>query len=412
MGALTHRHLDRPAENVRPDDSRGRGGVGTGRSPLEDRMSTSEIVVTNDPENIRAIAREVVRLHTSNEKTKAKELGQQLPWRYDYEQALNFYQPFMERRGKIARSVSGAFDEDDLASIAMLDAEAYLRGSWGHAVAISEGVNVGDLWTHTAFRKAAATYGKRCLSDLRRDEERERRPSRTRQNAPLDANAERAPRDFQFIVRAFADLTRATGEGDQWSFDTEDESLFQQHSARLREARRVDAEQATVGLAEILSPDDQLTLKYLVQWHVEHQNLHGFYDGLIAAFAAQGQNLRADAARQRVSTVQSRIIAFLIGQQRDRLRAAIASIPSRTPQTDPLTFTGRIAVSFVVEVAGKTSWDTSLARLRKHLNALGLDSVAPWNDPASTRKAVMEAFGKVATAYRLRYGRSFWASTN
>ena len=108
----------------------------------------------------------------------------------------------------------------------------------------------------------------------------------------------------------------------------------------------------------------------------------------------------------------SRIMAFLIARRSDRLRAAIASIPSRTPETDPLTFTGRIAVNYLVEIAGYASWDTSLTRLRTHLHELGLDSVAPWKDASSTRRAVLEAFGKVASAYRLRYGRSFWAATN
>ena len=412
MGAPTNRQPDRPTAIGRPDDRRCRGDVSTDGLALEERMSASEIVAPNDSERIREIAKEVVRLHTSGEKEKAKQLGQQLPWQYNYVYALAFYQPFMKRRAQTARSISGAFDEEDLASNAMIDAEAYLRGSWGHAVAIAEGTALADLWQHAAFRKAAATYGRRYVSDLRRTELRERRPSRTGEATPLDANAERAPRDYQFIVRAFADLARATGEGDQSIFDIEDESPLEEHDARLREAQRVDAEQAITELAEMLSLDDQLILEHLVQWHADHRNLHGFYDGLVAAFAARGQNLRADAARQRVSTVQSRIMAFLIARRSDRLRAAIASIPSRTPQTDPLTTTGRIAVTYVVEVAGQTSWDTSLTRLRTHLNKLGLDSVAPWNDASSTRRAVLEALGKVATAYRLRYGRSFWASTD
>ena len=412
MGAPTHRQPVRPAEANRPDDRRDCASVGTNGPALEEPMSAREIIAPNHPDNIQAFAREIVRLHESGEKVRAKELGQQLPWHYDYVHALNFYQPFMRRRAKDARGVSGAFDEDDLASNAMIDAESYLRGSWGHAVAIAEGVNVKDLWQHAAYRKAAATYGRRCISDLRRSEQRERRRPSTGKQTRLDANAERAPRDYEFIVRAFADLARATGDSDQLVFDVEDESSHEQHSARLREAQRVDAEQATAELAEILSPDDKLILECLVQWHADHENLHGFYDGLIAAFAAKGQNLRAEAARQRVSTVQSRIMAFLIARRSDRLRAAIASIPSRTPETDPLTFTGRIAVNYLVEIAGYASWDTSLTRLRTHLHELGLDSVAPWKDASSTRRAVLEAFGKVASAYRLRYGRSFWAATN
>ena len=75
MGAPTNRQPDRHTAIGRPDDRRCRGDVSTDGLALEERMSASEIVAPNDSERIREIAKEVVRLHTSGEKAKAKELA-------------------------------------------------------------------------------------------------------------------------------------------------------------------------------------------------------------------------------------------------------------------------------------------------------------------------------------------------
>ena len=117
-------------------------------------MSGSDLIKVTISENIREIAREVVRLHTAREWAAAKQLGQKLPWHYDHVSSLSFYTQYMERRPGIISAIGAAFTPDDLASVAMMEAGAYLQGSWGHAVAVSEGVEVAELWQHKAFLKS------------------------------------------------------------------------------------------------------------------------------------------------------------------------------------------------------------------------------------------------------------------
>ena len=139
MGAPTHRQPVRPAEANRPDDRRDCASVGTNGPALEEPMSAREIIAPNHPDNIQAFAREIVRLHESGEKARAKELGQQLPWHFDFIQADKYYSRFMRRWAHVIIQISPARAPEDLAGDAMLKSLDYLRGSWGHAQAIAEG---------------------------------------------------------------------------------------------------------------------------------------------------------------------------------------------------------------------------------------------------------------------------------
>ena len=409
MGAPTHRQPVRPAEANRPDDHRVRG-VGTDGLALEEPMSGSDLIDVTISENIREIAREVVRLHTAREWAAAKQLGQKLPWHYDHVSSLSFYTQYMERRPGIISAIGAAFTPDDLASVAMMEAGAYLQGSWGHAVAVSEGVEVAELWQHKAFLKSASLYGHRCISDLLREELKERRQARQDRATSSDVNAERPPRDFQFVVNTFSQLAKYDDDGDELDLGYEDAAALQQEESILRELQRLDAEQEIAILTEELDPDDRIVLSELVKWHEDHDSLHGFYEVLIAAFAAKGQNVRPDAARQRVRAARQRIFGSTIARHRAELRAALASIAVPISGPDPLTIAGRVAVTYLIEEAGKASWRTTFNHIRAHLNRLELDLAAPWNRADTASDALDTAFSRVASAYRYRHGRSFWAT--
>ena len=128
-----------------------RGGVGTDGLALEEPMSRIEHSPISISENIRERAREVVRLHESGEKARAKELGQELPWHFDFIQADKYYSRFTGRHADIIRRISPARAPEDLAGDAMLKSLDYLRGSWGHAQAIAEGCPPDQFWSHRAF---------------------------------------------------------------------------------------------------------------------------------------------------------------------------------------------------------------------------------------------------------------------
>ena len=411
MGAPTNRQPDDPTPIGRPDDRRRRGDVGTGGLALEERMSASEPLPEPISEITREIASEVVRLHTSGEKAKAKELARtSLPWNYDYESSLAFYTQFMKKRPEIISAIGAAFTPDDLASVAMMEAETYLHGSWGHAVAVSEGTNVAELWQHKAFLKSASLYGHRCIADLLREELKERRQANQDRPPIPDVNAERPPRDFQFVVHTFSHLAKHDDDGGDLDIGYEDRSLLQQEQSIWRELQRLDAEQEIAILAEELDVNDRIVLTELVKWHKDHDNLHGFYEVLIAAFAANGQNVRPDAARQRVRAARQRIFGSTIARHRAELRAALASIAEPMSGPDPLTITSRVAVTYLIEEAGKASWRTTFDHIRAHLKNLELDTAAPWNRADTASDALDTAFSKVASAYRYRHGRSFWAT--
>ena len=402
MGAPTHRQPVRPAEANRPDDHRVRGGVGTDGLALEEPMSVREIIAPNHPENIQAFAREIVLLHKSHEsseKARAKELGQQLPWHFDFIQADKYYSRFMRRWAHVIIQISPARAPEDLAGDAMLKSLDYLRGSWGHAQAIAEGCPPDQFWSHRAFLKAAKTLGEREIRDYRRYEWGEIRSGNRPDGRYVNANP--TPID-----------TGEAGEGDDRP--GVNPAADEASPAELAERAETEAEVRTAlhRALEGLSPSDQFIVRQLLAWYADHDHLRGFYDVLLPALAAVGNPTNLVAARQRVSAAQMRLVDLIITPRRDALRAALISIPARTPETDPLTFSGRIAVAYLIEIAGRAAWTTTFGRIRAHLKELEVDTVAPWNDASTAREALFETFGKVLSAYRERQGSSFWAATN
>jgi hypothetical protein len=413
MGAPTHRQPVRPAEANRPDDRRDCASVGTNGPALEEPMSGSDLITIS--ENIRETAREVVRLHAAREWAAAKQRGQQLPWAFDYVAAHAYFSQFMNKRASEIRRIGPAFGPEDLAADAMLGSVNYLKGSWGHAVAIAEGCPPDQLWSHRAFVGSAKEYAQRKVLDYRRHEWgelRAPRPAAAPDTEAPGASTEGSPDRYR---RRPGDRISIgdTGEGgDLRAVDLADK--HQLSPAELIEIAETEAEARAAVSEGIdgLSGNDQFIVRQLLAWYADHDHLRGFYDVLLPALAATGNPTNLVAARQRVSAAQMRLMGRIVASRRDALRAALVSIPAPTPERDPLTFTGRIAVSYLIEIAGKASWETTFARIRTHLKELEVDTIAPWNDASTAREALFDSFGAVATAYRERQGSSFWAATN
>ncbi len=412
MGAPTHRQPVRPAEANRPDDRWDCASVGTNGPALEEPMSAREIIAPNHPDNIQAFAREIVRLHESGEKVRAKELGQQLPWYFEFIKANEYYSRFMKRRASIIRSISAARDPEDLAGDAMVKSLDYLRGSWGHALAVAEGCPPDQFWSHRAFLGSAKKFGERQIRDYRRYEWGEIRSGN--QTLKGEAGPSDQPTEGKYGNKNPTSIsTGEAGEGDERpGVDPPDRD--QLSPPELAEIAETKAEiRSAVGRAlDDLSVNDQFVVRQLLAWYADHNHLRGFYDVLLPALAAAGRPTSLVAARQQVSVAQMRLMGRIVASRRDALRAALVSIPAPTPERDPLTFTGRIAVSYLIEIAGKASWETTFARIRTHLKELEVDTIAPWNDASTAREALFDSFGAVATAYRERQGSSFWAATN
>ena len=378
-------------------------------------MSASEIVAPNDSERIREIAKEVVRLHTSGEKEKAKQLGQQLPWYFDFIEADKYYSRFMKRRADIIRRISAARAPEDLAADAMLKSADYLRGGWGHALAVAEGCAPDQFWSHRAFLGSAKKYGQREVLDYRRHEWGQLRG--TKAGTQLDAGEggsqpEAAPAVYRWSLQNQISIGDTGDDANRPGVDPADH--YQATPAELAERAETEAQVRTAVQRALdgLSPNDQFIVRQLLDWYAEHDHLRGFYDVLLPALAAAGNPVNLVAARQQVSVAQMRLVGLIITPRRDALRAALISIPARTPESDPLTFAGRIAVSYLIEIAGRAAWATTFTRIRTHLKELEVDVLAPWNDASTARDALFEAFGLVVTAYRERQGGSFWAATN
>jgi hypothetical protein len=360
--------------------------------------------------DVTEIARNVISLHDAKLRPEARKLAQdRLPWTYDFEKALGFFAPFMAKHAGRIRAIGAAFEPDDLASIAMMEAERYLRGSWGHAVAIADGATPETLWQHPAFRTSAEIYGRRCIGDLRRSEQKEKRSSKPNQDDAESNDGEQRPREYQFVVTLFSRLAKDDQDEGDWVATINDETVFDQGESQLREERRVEAELAIAEASDALSADDQFVLGRLTAWYATHENLWGFYEDLIAAYAAIGQAVRPDTARQRVRSAQQRIFGTMIPPRRKALRAALIS--TATPHNrDPLTFVERIAVAYLIEIAGTVAWRTAFDRIRAHLKELEVDTVAPWDKGDTAGEALDKAFGTVVSTYRYLHGRSFWAT--
>jgi hypothetical protein len=366
-------------------------------------------------ENDRETAREVVRLHAAREWAAAKELGQQLPWVFDYVAADAYFSQFMNKRASEIRRIGAAFGPEDLAADAMLGSVNYLKGSWGHAVAIAEGCPPDQFWSHRAFLGSAKRYALRKVQDCRRDEWGELRapkPAATPDTEAPGAPPEESPTRYRWRLGDRISIGDTGEDGDLPAVDLADE--YQRSPAELAEIAETVAV-ATAAVAEGidgLSGPDQFIVRQLLAWYANHDNLRGFYEVLLPALAAEGRPTNLVAARQQVSVAQMRLMGRIAASRRDALRAALVSIPAPTPEGDPLTFTGRIAVAYLIEIAGKASWETTFARIRTHLKELEVDTIAPWNDASTAREALFDSFGAIATAYRERQGSSFWASTN
>ena len=415
MGAPTHRQPVRPAEANRPDDRWDCASVGTNGPALEEPMSGSEIIAPNHPENIQAFAREIVRLHESGEKVRAKELGQHLPWYFDFIKANEYYSRFMKRRASIIRSISAARNPEDLAGDAMLYSADYLRGGWGHALAVAEGCTPDQFWSHQSFLGSAKKFGQRQVLDYRRHEWGQLRAAKAApqpDSGGVNSQPVTGAPVYRWSLRDHISTGDAEDGAERPGVNPPDH--YQATPAELAERAETEAEiRSAVGRAlDGLSVNDQFVVRQLLAWYEDHDHLRGFYDVLLPALAAAGNPTNLVAARQRVSAAQMRLVDLIITPRRDALRAALISIPARTPETDPLTFSGRIAVAYLIEIAGRAAWTTTFGRIRAHLKELEVDTVAPWNDASTAREALFETFGKVLSAYRERQGSSFWAATN
>ena len=415
MVAPTNRQPDGTGDDARPDHLRGRGTVGAHQAPLEERVSRSELMQITIRENDRETAREVVRLHAAREWAAAKELGQQLPWVFDYVAADAYFSQFMNKRASEIRRIGAAFGPEDLAADAMLGSVNYLKGSWGHAVAIAEGCPPDQFWSHRAFLGSAKTYALRMVRDYRRHEWGQLRAAKAAPKPEGDTSdnpAEPLPPVYRWRLRDRISTDEA-GEGD----DRPGVNPADHHAATPAELAEI-VEAAAVAKVAVsegidgLSGPDQFIVRQLLAWYANHDHLRGFYEVLLPALAAEGRPTNLVAARQQVSVAQMRLMGRIAVSRRDALRAALVSIPAPTPEGDPLTFTGRIAVAYLIEIAGKASWETTFARIRTHLKELEVDTIAPWNDASTAREALFDSFGAIATAYRERQGSSFWAATN
>jgi superfamily II DNA or RNA helicase len=164
-----------------------------------------------------------------------------------------------------------------------------------------------------------------------------------------------------------------------------------------------------VAASTLKRADEAFVTGHLLAWYEKNDNLLGFYESLVDAYASRGQTVSAAAARQRVSVVLQRRLERTIEERRESIRDALASTAMHL-NGDPLTAVERAAVSFVIEVVGTMPWRTVLARTHDLLSTLHPQLDAPWDALSTVGEGITGALAKLDSTYRLRNGRSLWAA--